>query len=48
MMMFNLEEEDLEEDDYVEEWPINGAPAMVTHELQDTDYDSPHVEAEVR
>ena len=45
-MMFELDEEDLDED-YVNEIPPE-VLAMVTHELQDTDYDSPHIEAEVR
>ena len=47
-MMFELEEEDLEEEyDYADEMPLDMV-ALATHELQDTDYDSPHVDAEVR
>ena len=45
-MMFELDEEDLEED-YVGVVPPDKMVAMITHELQDTDYESPNIEVEV-
>ena len=45
-MMFELDEEDLEED-YVGIVPPDKMVAIVTHELQDTDYESPNIEVEV-
>lgn len=45
MIMFGLVEEDTEED--LLEAHKRSSVAIATHELQDSDYDSPHLEAEV-